>query len=525
MPHNGSAFSLNGKAAFASRVVCAALRALAVVVVVLLSPIHTHASGAQTLTWDDLAPGGQSAQDLQQSMQNPHGAGDGGSSASPLPFADPFDPLNAGRLVIEDWGPEDHAVATDLIDTQATLDGYVLPLRWEGDRVVDFLLVPWVGACIHTPAPPPNQIVHVTYPDGLAINKEFEAIRLAGTLRHAPATHELYLVDGQRPVPASYALANAEPAGAPGDIVASSAKDLPILARVQLWAQSLFIGSMNAIGAERSSNALLTALVLAFGYGVFHTLGPGHGKSVVVSYFVGTGGSLGRGMTMGLRIAIIHVLSAIVVVFALDLAVRQTTGAAPSDYRAIRVASYGLIMLIGATMLWQAVAGAIASRKRRRDGQEADAACDHHSDHTETDRHSGCSACTVAQSAKGSGWIAASVGLVPCTGALLVMLYGLANDLVLPAILMVLAISGGMAIAMSAIGILAIWGRNLAERRIARTGAQVQYFEQGARLVGSTCVLAIGALLLMAALSSPPSAQGINERSAVMPLPANEPGG
>jgi hypothetical protein len=44
--------------------------------------------------------------------------------------------------------------------------GFMVPLEDDEDRVVEFLLVPYVGACIHTPPPPPNQIVHVTMADG-----------------------------------------------------------------------------------------------------------------------------------------------------------------------------------------------------------------------------------------------------------------------------------------------------------------------------------------------------------------------
>ena len=110
-----------------------------------------------------------------------------------------------------------------------------------------------------------------------------------------------------------------------------------------------------AFGKDGSWGALVFALLISFGYGALHTLGPGHGKAVVASYFVGSGGGLARGMTMGTRIAIFHVLSSVIVVFLLDFAVRQTTGSTPSDYRAIRLGSYALIVLIGAVMLWQAV--------------------------------------------------------------------------------------------------------------------------------------------------------------------------
>jgi ABC-type nickel/cobalt efflux system permease component RcnA len=75
------------------------------------------------------------------------------------------------------------------------------------------------------------------------------------------------------------------------------------------------------------------------------------------------------------------------------------------------------------------------------------------------------------------------------------MLFGLANDLIWPAILMVLAISAGMALAMSAIGIAALWGRSLAERRLGSDAQRLQRFERVARLTGALCVLAIGSVL------------------------------
>ena len=91
-----------------------------------------------------------------------------------------------------------------------------------------------------------------------------------------------------------------------------------------------------------------------------------------------------------------------------------------------------------------------------------------------------------------------AVGAVPCTGALIVMLFGLANDLVLPAILMVVAISAGMALAMAAIGVAAILGRNWAGERVAFEPYRRAWFEARARIAGAACVLVIGAVLFTA---------------------------
>lgn len=48
----------------------------------------------------------------------------------------------------------------------AKVPGFMVPLDDDADTVNEFLLVPYVGACIHTPPPPPNQIVHVTMDAG-----------------------------------------------------------------------------------------------------------------------------------------------------------------------------------------------------------------------------------------------------------------------------------------------------------------------------------------------------------------------
>ncbi|NJM55135.1 MAG: DUF3299 domain-containing protein [Verrucomicrobiae bacterium] len=282
------------------------------------------------------------------------------------------DALLAARLEIMDHRiAAASAVSSGVVGQEIGIPGYVLPLRVEDGLVVEFLLVPWVGACIHTPPPTPNQIIHVDYPEGFEAVSMFTPINLAGRLTHRPAEYDLFLVDGTMSIPVSYALERAAIGGTPGEIVASASAtaDLPWFAAAQAWITDIFTRAMTNMEQGRSVGTVGLALLIAFGYGVLHTLGPGHGKAVVVSYFVGTGGSLHRGVVMGARIAAMHVLSAVVVVFLLDFAVRQATGAAPSDYRMIRLASYALIVAIGAAMLWRALAAVrtgCSSRRIRR---------------------------------------------------------------------------------------------------------------------------------------------------------------
>jgi nickel/cobalt exporter len=404
-------------------------------------------------------------------------------------------------------------VTTTHLDQTVVMDGYALPLRAEEGRVVEFLLVPWVGACVHTPPPAANQIVHVDYPEGFEAFSQFTPIRLEGRLRHRPAEHDLFLVDGTMRVATSYAMEQAIIGGTPGEIVAAetAAADLSWFAAAQAKITEIFTTAMTNMEQGRSVGTVGLALLIAFAYGALHTLGPGHGKAVVISYFVGAGGSLRRGLVMGTRIAVMHVLSAVVVVFLLDFAVRQATGAAPSDYRLIRLGSYALIVAIGAVMLWRALA---ALRTQR--AIEAEAHAHHHHHH---DGHAGCAACAAADAgSKGGGWIAAAVGVVPCTGALIVMLFGLANDLVVPAVMMVVAISAGMALAMSTIGVAAILGRNWTEARVAATPERRLRFEAGARIAGAACVLVIGATLFAVTFMQTPAGEGRQQATIASPL-------
>ena len=119
---------------------------------------------------------------------------------------------------------------------------------------------------------------------------------------------------------------------------------------------------MRAIRDGETSLPLLIGLALAFAYGVVHALGPGHGKLVVVSYFLAREARIARGLLMGLQIAVCHVLSALVVVALADLVLRQAFGGPPAEVAGVRLVSYGLIAAIGLVMLAQAVR---RSRQRR----------------------------------------------------------------------------------------------------------------------------------------------------------------
>jgi hypothetical protein len=67
------------------------------------------------------------------------------------------------------------------------IGGYVVPLDFESTTVKEFLLVPFVGACIHVPPPPANQIVYVKTKDGFEIGAAFDPVTVTGTMKNETA--------------------------------------------------------------------------------------------------------------------------------------------------------------------------------------------------------------------------------------------------------------------------------------------------------------------------------------------------
>ncbi|MFK7857736.1 MAG: DUF3299 domain-containing protein [Granulosicoccus sp.] len=83
-------------------------------------------------------------------------------------------------------------VVTELDGKRVKIPAYVTPLEFNGEsRMKEFLLVPYVGACIHTPPPPANQIVHATSTDPVEIPDIYDAVWAIGTIRTKTVKSEL----------------------------------------------------------------------------------------------------------------------------------------------------------------------------------------------------------------------------------------------------------------------------------------------------------------------------------------------
>ena len=108
--------------------------------------------------------------------------------------------MTAQRSIDED------KVVAQLDGQRLRMAGYLWPLETRDRKVTEFLLVPWVGACIHMPPPPPNQIVYVKYPQGIEASVVFAPVWIQGTMKTVRSTPNLYLEDGSADIPTGYSL-------------------------------------------------------------------------------------------------------------------------------------------------------------------------------------------------------------------------------------------------------------------------------------------------------------------------------
>ncbi|MDW3221868.1 MAG: DUF3299 domain-containing protein [Paracoccaceae bacterium] len=87
--------------------------------------------------------------------------------------------------------PESSGLRTDWNGQIVRLPGYIVPIDYSGTGVTAFILVPFVGACVHVPPPPANQLVFVTTEKPYESSGLFEAVNVIGMFGTASMTTQL----------------------------------------------------------------------------------------------------------------------------------------------------------------------------------------------------------------------------------------------------------------------------------------------------------------------------------------------
>lgn len=197
----------------------------------------------------------------------------------------------------------------------------------------------------------------------------------------------------------------------------------------------------------RSWHAEAAIILISFAYGVLHAIGPGHGKLVVGAYFLSRRARILQGLAMSSAAALVQALSAILLVGGLVVILRLSARQVLDHADSLEMASYALIAIVGISMIRN-----VATRRVCCDLAQVP---DHHHDHGhEGHAHDhGDDHLVPARSWPGVLATGAAVGVRPCSGAILVLLFTLANGIFPVGILATLAMAAGVAITVSAVSL------------------------------------------------------------------------
>ncbi|QUJ67768.1 DUF3299 domain-containing protein [Photobacterium sp. GJ3] len=92
------------------------------------------------------------------------------------------------------------SVRPELDGSKVKIPGFVIPLEGDENTITEFLLVPYFGACIHVPPPPPNQIIYVKFPKGAPVQQLWDVVYIVGKLKVQTVEHDLaetgYMLQG-----------------------------------------------------------------------------------------------------------------------------------------------------------------------------------------------------------------------------------------------------------------------------------------------------------------------------------------
>ncbi|MEM7302679.1 MAG: nickel/cobalt transporter [Pseudomonadota bacterium] len=297
-------------------------------------------------------------------------------------------------------------------------------------------------------------------------------------------------------------------------------------------------GSMQVLAKQGSWSAGAALIVASFLYGVFHAAGPGHGKAVLTTYLLTNPEETRRGIMIAWLAALCQGLVAISLIYGL----LYIAGWVPRDTKSAVTwserLSYILVMGIGVYLIWRVAkarnwirhlnffrsSNRTHHQHEGHDHHSHDHAHDHnhhnhdhsHHDHDHHHHHGhshdencGCGHAHSPDidelrqptSLKAGLGLVLSMGLRPCSGAILVLVFAKVTGLALAGVLAVLAMSVGTAIAISILAIVAIQARDWTRKALSTSTGSVAYLSTAADIVtllGGVFILMLGYSLFIA---------------------------
>lgn len=272
---------------------------------------------------------------------------------------------------------------------------------------------------------------------------------------------------------------------------------------------------------------------LSFVYGILHAAGPGHGKVVISSYMLASERQLRRGVMLSAASALVQSLVAIGFVLVLAGILNLTSAALGEATRWVEIISYAMVTLLGTWLVLRKIFGWGAHKhddcappppKRKRDLAVAAHRHLHGAEVAETDMqeygdlrlggdgrghpdhlheehmHHAIGPADIRSDWREQLGVVLAVGMRPCSGALVVLVFALSQGVLLAGILSVLLMGAGTAITVAALATLAVLAKGIASRMGGSNSRFAGVLVWWAELLGAALVLMFGVLLLIASL-------------------------
>ncbi len=305
--------------------------------------------------------------------------------------------------------------------------------------------------------------------------------------------------------------------------------------------QALFYRALSGLirATKTDGWAYWGLMSISFVYGIFHAAGPGHGKAVISSYLLANEETWRRGIALSFASALLQALTAVVIVAVAAIAIGATAKMMGDTVRTIEIVSYALIVLLGARLFWvkgrgflhalHAVRGKNKAEDEVLNAEDEQARCRHrdhghgehvHHDHAHAHQHvheddEGDSILPWGHAhgpepeelAGPSGWrrglsAIIAVGLRPCSGAIIVLVFALAQGLFWAGVASTFVMGIGTAITVAAIATLAVAAKAAAKRFAAARAGYGTLVLRGIEVGAALLVMMFGVLLLTGYMAS-----------------------
>ena len=255
---------------------------------------------------------------------------------------------------------------------------------------------------------------------------------------------------------------------------------------------------------------------LSFAYGVFHAAGPGHGKAVMASYMIANERALKRGLILTFLAAMLQGAVAIAIVGIAALIFNATARRMTEAAQAIELVSYGAVAALGMWLVWTkgrafvrearalSLQPALATANGAGLGSPSRFVCDAvEPGHVHTADCGHFHAPDPATLDRDFSWGSAlativAAGARPCSGAILVLVFAMAQGVMLAGVGAVVAMSLGTALTTGALAAIAVLAKDVA-LRLTSGGGRGALVARGAEFLAAVVVLLVGAGLLAGA--------------------------